>query len=464
MDRKAREIIDLPVVTFSTGGKLASVDDLIVDPERRQVLALLIDQGGLFRSPRAIPFGRIQAIGPDVVIIPDSKAALDIGRDPVLKKLIRDDINVRGLRVVTEDGQKLGEVQDMLIDDKTGEIKGYYIGIGKVVSVTQGLRWIPVENTIRLGYRILYVQSSVAQDVENQVGGIQGALDQVGDKVRTAGSTANQRLVDAGGRVQTGGTGLNARLGVVGNQLRQSVNSTTENVVVGRPAHETVTGPEGTPIVQEGDTNTQAHVTQAREQGRLPQLMKSAGVGPLRNTTNDLGKQANDSFSDIRREATDLWGQLTGRYTSSVDGTDNRMMEKRIKSAVGRPVTRVILDQDDNVILNTGDIITNRAVEEARQAGVLEVLVGSVYSEKPTLELADLKAPSKGDASLESQSNGRSARVTARPTTASATNTEVEERASAGATMPIATTEPPAATPGETSPTAPNPKSKTQNH
>src|SRR3954464_3941049 len=303
MDRKAKDIINLPVVTFSTGGKLATVDDLVIDPERRQVLALLIDEGGLFRSQRAIPFGRIQAIGPDVVIIPDSKAALDIGRDPVLKKLVRDDISVRGLRVVTEDGQKLGEVQDMLIDDKTGEIKGYYIGIGKVVSVTQGLRWIPVENTIRLGYRILYVQSSVAQDLENQVGGIQGALDQVGDKVRTAGAKANEGLVGAGGKVQTAGTGWNARLGEYGNQVRQSVNSTTENLVVGKTAHEPVPGPEGTPIVTAGDVIAQAQIDQARQQGRTPQLVKSAGVGPVRNTTGELGQQANDSFKDMRREA-----------------------------------------------------------------------------------------------------------------------------------------------------------------
>lgn len=461
MDRKAREIINLPVVTFSTGGKLASVDDLVIDPERRQVLALLLDGGGLFSSARAIPFGRIQAIGPDVVIIPDSKAALDIGRDPVLKKLLRDDIKVRGLRVVTEEGQKLGEVQDILLDDKTGEIKGFYIGIGKVVSVTQGLRWIPVENTIRMGYRILYVQNSVAQDIENQVGGIQGALDQVGDKVRTAGASANQRLVDAGGRVQTAGTGWNAGLGQLGSQLRQSVSSTTENLVVGRTAHETVAGPEGTPIVEAGQVITQDHVNLAKEQSRTPQLIKSAGVGPVRNSAGELGQQASDSFGDIRREASDLWAQLTGRYTTSVDQTDSKVMEKRIKAAVGRPVTRVILDQDDNVLLNTGDIITNRAVEEARQAGVLDVLVASVYNEKPALELADLKAPRSGAASLENQPNGQQTRVTTRPVTA---NTELEERASVAATQPIATTEPPARQADDVDTAAQHPKSKTQNH
>ena len=124
--------------------------------------------------------------------------------------------------MITDDGQKLGEVFDILIDDKTGEIRGYYVGTGKVVSMTQGLRWVPVENTVRMGYRILYVPASVAQDFENQVGGIQGALDQVGDRVRTAGSRANRRLEEAGGKVQQAGGDFNTRLGQYGDQLRQN--------------------------------------------------------------------------------------------------------------------------------------------------------------------------------------------------------------------------------------------------
>ena len=96
MDRKARDIIGLPVVTFSTGGKLATVEDLLIDPERRQVLALLIGEGGLFSSARAIPLGGFRQSAPTPLSSPNFKAALDIGRDPVLKKLSRDDITVPG--------------------------------------------------------------------------------------------------------------------------------------------------------------------------------------------------------------------------------------------------------------------------------------------------------------------------------------------------------------------------------
>ena len=40
-----------------------------------------------------------------------------------------------------------------------------------------------------------------------------------------------------------------------------------------------------------------------------------------------------------------------------------------ISDAIGRPVTKVILDRDDNVVLNMGDIVTHQAIQRAHEAG-----------------------------------------------------------------------------------------------
>ena len=74
--------------------------------------------------------------------------------------------------------------------------------------------------------------------------------------------------------------------------------------------------------------------------------------------------------------------------------------EQRIKGALGRPVTRVILDQNDEVILNVGELVTHQALEAARSAGVLDVLLGSVYTQSPQFSKAEMSAPEPGKASL----------------------------------------------------------------
>src|SRR6476646_9025235 len=126
MDRLAGDLIGLPVVTLEGGSTMAKVEDMIVDPGRRQVLALVIGEKALGRATRAIPFGRISASGPDAVVVPNEKVALDLERDPVLKGLDNGQ-KVQGVAVMTDDGKKIGTVRDMVIDDRTGEIKSYKV-------------------------------------------------------------------------------------------------------------------------------------------------------------------------------------------------------------------------------------------------------------------------------------------------------------------------------------------------
>ncbi|HIK14866.1 MAG TPA: hypothetical protein IGS53_06170 [Leptolyngbyaceae cyanobacterium M33_DOE_097] len=76
--------------------------------------------------------------------------------------------------------------------------------------------------------------------------------------------------------------------------------------------------------------------------------------------------------------------------------------ERRIKQALGRPVTRVILDTQDNVILDVGDLVTHQAIEKAAQADVLDILLSSVSMQAPDLSQADLRAHKPAIASLES--------------------------------------------------------------
>lgn len=382
MEKRAREIIGLPVVTMNRGTKIYDVEDMVIDPERGQVLALVVQEAAWFHSARALPFGRINVIGHDAVVIPDGRAVIDVNRDPVLKRLYNRHI-VRGLRVLTDDGRRLGTVSDMTLDSKTGEIKGYYVSLGFGLTVGQGTRWLPAERIVSVGQRVMFVPADVAELFEQQSGGISGALDKTGDKLRSAGAR------------------LNTQLEQIGTQVRQTVPARVSGTLVGRTAHQVVRDREGNALVLAGDTITQETVDAARAAGRMPQLVLSAGAGPTQSSLGSLGDQAAQSLRDIPNEARALWNQLTGGYNSKVNMADERAVDRRVKDALGRPVTRVILDGNDNIILNTGDIVTNHAIQAARAAGVLDILVDSVYTARPKLSLEDMKASRSGDASLE---------------------------------------------------------------
>ncbi|MEB3220104.1 MAG: hypothetical protein VKN72_28255 [Nostocales cyanobacterium 94392] len=58
---------------------------------------------------------------------------------------------------------------------------------------------------------------------------------------------------------------------------------------------------------------------------------------------------------------------------------DQIQEDKQIKAILGYPVKRTVRDKEGNIILNVGDIISFRALEEVKQADVLDSLFRSVY-------------------------------------------------------------------------------------
>ncbi len=115
------------------------------------------------------------------------------------------------------------------------------------------------------------------------------------------------------------------------------------------------------------------------------------------------GDSLKESAQNVKEGASGLWEKIKTRVGETQETAAQEAEEQRIKYAVGRPTTRVILDKQDNVILNVGELITHKAVEDARQAGVLDMLLSSVYDREPELSQAELRAPEPGEASLEQQ-------------------------------------------------------------
>lgn len=61
----------------------------------------------------------------------------------------------------------------------------------------------------------------------------------------------------------------------------------------------------------------------------------------------------------------------------------------------------MILDGNDNVILDTAQIVTNQAIDQAREAGVLDILLDSVHELDPELSPEALYSRLTGEASID---------------------------------------------------------------
>lgn len=637
--RQGTDILGKSVFAYDSGKILESVRDLIFDHETNRVLGFLVSEAGWFKSARILPLSSVKAIGPSGIITANKNALVAAKTISRIKALLKEDNVLRGTKIMTTDGRNLGTMVDLFFDEVTGLVEGYEVSGGLFADAYSGRSFVPALQTFTIGEDVAFVSPETADLMEEQVGGVRGALLSAGDRLQEAGSYTGSKLQEAGQytgtKLQEAGQYTNAKLqaataaaqkdweaitrdaseqydiarrnaeisvtntvvspddqrayalgkttqdavldsqghelfpgrleitavevekaadngvldrlyratgGDIGQEARDRIQAATQTArdqfqtatqqakdqfqvatqqasqdfkglqhdtltsitnaavspenqrayalgkpvnheiytpagdlligsgdvvtsevvdraseanildevyratggdigadlsqqakgffaapmvdqTLGQRAESTVRTPSGVVIVAAGQIVTETVLERAREHRQEQALIEATGLSldaayrqgasqrlkrsneRFKQGTAIAGKQLQSGASQLQSEAATLWVALQRQAAKTQSQVQQFVENRRIQGALGRPVTRVILDEQDHVILNMGDLITHQAIDRAREAGSLEILLGSVYNHTPELMTrSDLRAPSRGEAALVQQS------------------------------------------------------------
>ena len=379
--RKGKSVIGKDVLSLEDGTRLEKVSDLIVDPGGQRLVALVIDEGGLMSPARVVPMGEVTGFGKDAVVVRGPGSIVSTNQDDELRAIVDQKEKILGKEVYTVQGDDQGKIADVYFDEPTGTVIGYEVSGGLIGDVTKGTSFLATDDITTIGSDVIYVQPETATVLDQQVGGIQGAVRDAGD-----------RLGEAGGQASSGEAA--AADSLVGKRTGSDVESDSESVIV----------PKGRRVRPED-------VEAAREAGKLQALIGSVTLGE----TQAAGAGAKDALGQAGDTAANLWDRFTAKIGEMTDATgkraDEEMTKRRlndIADAIGRPVTKVILDREDNVVLNLGDIITHQAIQRAHDAGGLDSLLASVYKANVEFTKDEMRAPGsvEAQATVDKSSGG----------------------------------------------------------
>ncbi|MEH2454461.1 PRC-barrel domain-containing protein [Nostoc sp.] len=539
--RKGSDVIDKVVVTSDKGQKIQRILDLIFDHKRNQLLGFLVEEKGLFRDAKVIPLQEVLAIGSDAIIVKSKESVVKAHRVIAIKEILHQNIVLRGTRILTTEGLYLGGLVDLFFDEHSGLVEGYEVSGGVFADAYSGRSFVPAPEALTIGDDVAFVPPETAQMMEEQVGGIRGAVQATEDRLQESAQTANRRLQsasqNAGEQLQSSVENVNRRLQsasqnaseqlqaatdvtssklqdlnrdaaasltnnlvdpaeqkvyVIGKHverdvltpdgsvlllqgqsvtlvdaeaaerlgildelyratggsltanisrnlqaatestsnrianatmssaanLRHSVNALTAQAIQqvrGRRVLQTVRADDGLIIAASGQIVTESVLVRAQTYGKQAELLNAAGLAlatAVRSTTNDTWLetkvQLRQGASVAQENLNTFWQALKQKAEMLQRRSTRAMRKQRIELALGRPVTRVILDPEDNVILNVGELITHCAVRQAEEGGVLNILLSSVYIKEPEISGQELRAQEHGMAALSYHDNGRS--------------------------------------------------------
>ena len=148
----------LPVITMAEGKQIGKIDDLIVDPERKTVSWLRLHRGGMgmLGGERLwVPTEAVHGVGEDAVTInaeADARAPADA---PEALALVKAKRGVIGNKVITENGERVGEVRDYEFDPNTFALTSLSVPPG--MNVVGEILMIPGDKVLTIGKDMIVV-------------------------------------------------------------------------------------------------------------------------------------------------------------------------------------------------------------------------------------------------------------------------------------------------------------------
>ena len=208
------ELMGTQVITTDTGRRLGVVGEVVVDIDRREVVALGLRDNPLTRFlpglPKWMPLESIKQVG-DVILV-DSLDSLSEGFSPERYG------KVINCQVITESGQLLGRVLGFSFDIETGDLISLVMGAVGVPLLGEGVlsTWeIPVEEIVSSGTDRIIVYEGAEEKLKQLSSGLL-------EKLGVGGSSWDEREVN----------GYSANLVPVENQLLSGSESEQENNLV----------------------------------------------------------------------------------------------------------------------------------------------------------------------------------------------------------------------------------------
>lgn len=167
--RKANELFGKTIVAQSGGDRLATVRDVILDADARNVAALLVDSGGWFGKAKVVLWKDLISAG-DVVIIPSADSITTVEQSSEVAALLDRPTRLTGTTLISENGERIGTVGDLFIND-SGEVVGYEVK-GGFISNLGGRKFLPVDDIQAIGKDAIIASDGAITSVK------QAALDE----------------------------------------------------------------------------------------------------------------------------------------------------------------------------------------------------------------------------------------------------------------------------------------------
>ena len=379
--KKTQEIIGLPIISVFDGTEVGSVKNIIINAEDRAASFIVIDNGLHLIGAKVIPTDKILGIGEYAVMVEDESAISMISKIPEAIGLLEKNVQIKGSKVLTKKGRMAGEITEIFLDeDDRCRIKGLeFISLKD----SESPQFLPDKCVITYGKNLVIVFEAFESMVADPVSGLASLPTGADVVVKAVGSPAAMGetvlVVSAVAETVTESASEGESVPAAEELVEEEVK--TESA--GEPTEEPVTQPATTPVAEtvaavEPEPAVTSVVAEATE--AEPVTAEVVATETAAEAATETAAEAADAVSTtLTDEDEQIIASTDSEELSSEDeeiGKEADLFDNRQKQyLLGRTVTKTILDNRGNMLVEEGTIITAEIIEHVKKQGKMVQLV-----------------------------------------------------------------------------------------
>lgn len=175
---KFTKLIELPIISLTSGNKIGTIYDVIFMPDNMQIIAFIIVLKKLFAGKKVVLFKDIETVGENAVFIQNDSKMMNITQWHMPEDAKSYRKHVSDVPVYTDNGISIGAVQDALFNFELGVLAEFEISEGFIQDLMDGRKKIPVSESIHMEKGILILDNNKINDVQYSGKGLKRLLSE----------------------------------------------------------------------------------------------------------------------------------------------------------------------------------------------------------------------------------------------------------------------------------------------
>ena len=155
---RSKEILYKEVVSIKEGNSLGRIRVPVIDGTHQRIIGFIVDDREWYLETKIVLFPSVRGMQQEVVTVDDDSSIVPVRNMYKIHPYLKDNIQLIGIKIFSEAGRLLGEVEDFIFNHQTGKIESYLVN-GTFMSIS----W---KDVYSVGKGMLIVKDDISEHAE----------------------------------------------------------------------------------------------------------------------------------------------------------------------------------------------------------------------------------------------------------------------------------------------------------